>query len=139
MMLETSAAMIAYLNRHRDFEECVLEEVRWRHFGTVIDLVFDYIWTDEGAVRPEYIPPTSKTIRLHGVQELHVYNALSEYMTLHPEELSWGLSEVSSVRLVDDQQVLAAYRFLALPLHHLRCNWEGERRIDVVFVTMEGQ
>jgi len=85
----------------------------------------------------EYAPPHRKTLTLRNVQELHVRNALSEYMVLHPDELNWGLSEVSSVRVVDDAEVLSRYQFLPIPLHHLRCNWEGERRIDVVFSTLD--
>ena len=137
MIFESSEAIKAYLKQHHDFGECILQDIRWRHFGTVIDLVFDYIWTDAGAVRPEYKPPTLKTISLHGVQELHVHNALNEYMSLHPDELDWGLSEVSSVRLIDDELLLAPYSTLPLPLHHLRLNWEDERRIEAVFGTME--
>lgn len=137
MIFESSEAIEAYLKQHHDFGECILEDVRWRHFGTVIDLVFDYIWTAAGTVRPEYMPPALKTISLHGVQELHIHNSLSEYMSLHPNELNWGLSEVSSVRVINNEQLLARYRSLPLPLHHLRLNWEGERRIDAVFGTME--
>jgi len=78
-----------------------------------------------------------KMLSLHGVQELHICNALSEYMTLHPNELNWGLSEVSSVRLVNDDRLLARYATLPVPLHHLRLNWEGKRHIDAIFGTME--
>lgn len=137
MSLESAEAITDYLRRHRDFEECVLEDVRWLHFGTTVELVFDYIWDHDGTVRPEYAPANRKTLVLRNVQELHVWNALSEYMVLHPNELNWGLSEVSSVRLVDDEQVLGRYALLPIPLHQLRCNWEHERRVDVVFSTLD--
>lgn len=137
MICESSESIEAYLKQHHDFGECILQDISWRHFGTIIDLVFDYIWTDAGTVRPEYKPSVQKTIRLHGVQELHIYNALNESMSLHPDKLNWGLSEVSSVRLMNDELLLARYCTLPLPLHHLRLNWEGDRRIEAVFGTME--
>ena len=91
----------------------------------------------DGSVRPDYVPPDLRTLRFRNVLELHVRNGLTEQMMLRPSELNWGLSEVSTVRLVDDEQVLARYQALALPVHHLQCNWDGERRIDIVFSTLE--
>lgn len=137
MILEASDSMRAYLRHHNDFGECVLEEVRWEHFGTVIVLVFDYVWDDDGAIRASLNVPLLKTLRFHNVQELHVLNALSEHLSLHPSEVNWGLSEVAAVQLVDDPEVLARYQSLPIPLHHLRCSWEGERHIDIVFSTLE--
>jgi hypothetical protein len=136
MTIESPGEMEVRLRELRNFEECVLEELRWCHFGTVIELVFDYIWQDDGSVRPEYVGPKFRTIVLQNVQEIHIDNALTEYMMFHPNELNWGASEVAAVRLVNESRNLLKYRSVALPLHHLRCEWEGERRIDVIFATM---
>jgi hypothetical protein len=137
VILVSSEDIAAYLADHHNLQECILEEVRWRHFGTVLALVFDYIWTADGSVRPEYSSKDLICLSLRNVQEYHLFNGMSEYMSLHPEELNWGLSEVSSVRLVHEEFTLARYRSLPIPLHHLRCEWEGPRQIDVVFSTVE--
>jgi hypothetical protein len=137
MIYESQERIAEYLRSNRNFEECLLVDVRWKHFGTVIELEFDYTWGADGSVRPEYAPIDLKSLVLRNVQELHVCNALNERMSLHPEELNWGLSEVSSVRVLDENQFLSKYQSLAIPLHHLRCNWEGRRRLDVVFSTLE--
>lgn len=139
MTFESSEAINDYLRTHEEFGECILEDVVWRHFGTVVDFVFDYIWSDNGTVRTDLDQRKDlRTLTFSNVQELHVRNALGEDMCLHPEDLDWGLSEVSSVRLVNDEAVLTPYQTLPLPFHHLRCAWEGtdSRRIDIVFSTM---
>ncbi|MDP1857259.1 MAG: hypothetical protein Q8K82_01230 [Gemmatimonadaceae bacterium] len=137
MILDSAEAIAEYLARHGDFGECILEDIRWCHFGTVLEIDVDYIWEDDGTVRSEYAPKNLKTLVLRNVQELHVCNALNVYMTLHPEELNWGLSEVSSVRLLDEEHRLSKYQALPVPFHHLSFNWEDERRIDVIFSTVE--
>lgn len=137
MIYESQEMIAEYLRENRSFEECLLVDLRWRHFGTVIELVFDFTWTGDGSVRSEYLPPDLKTLALRNVQELHVHNALSEHMSLHPEELNWGLSEVAAVRLLEHDEFLSKYGTLPVSLHHLRCSWDGGRRIDVVFSTLE--
>ncbi len=137
MILESAAAICSYLEQQRHFAQCILEDLCWRHYGTVLELVFDYIWTDEGDVRPEYAGKNIKTMVLRNVQELHMWNALNEHMTLHPDDLNWGLSEVAAVRLIEDDTLLANYAKLSVPFHHLGLRWEGDRRVDVIFGTME--
>ncbi len=137
MIYESKELIAEYLLENRSFEECLLVDVRWKHFGTVIELVFNYIWHSDGSVLPEYAPIDLRILVLRNVQELHLWNALNEHMTLHPDKLNWGLSEVASVRLVEDEVVLSTYQALSVPFHHLRCNWETNRQIDVVFSTLE--
>ena len=137
MIFESLDLMAGYLRENRNFGDCLLVDVRWRHFGTVIELIFDYSWTPDGSVRAEYAPSDLRALVLRNVQELHVCNSLSEHMSLHPEELNWGLSEVASVRVLDEDRFLAKYQSLPVPFHHLRCSWEGDRTLDVVFSTLE--
>ena len=139
MIFESREAMIDYLREQRNFQECLLMAIIWGHFGTVIELVFDYTWASDGSLRPEYASADVRTLVLRNVQELHVSNALNEHMILHPEQLDWGLSEVSSVRLCDDQRFLTRYQSLAIPFHHLQCAWEGERQVDIVFSPLEAK
>jgi hypothetical protein len=137
MNYESREAISEYLKEHRHFEECILHDVRWEHYGTVIALDFDYIWTTTGEARPEYGREQHRDLTLHNVQEFAINNAMTEYMALHPAEINWGFSEVAAVRVVEDSAMLRKYHRLPIPLHHLRCQWEGARRIDVVFSTLE--
>lgn len=136
-MLESKEQIVHFLEQHHDFAECVLDEVCWHHHGTIIDLVFEYIWTDEASVRPAHLPSVQKTLRFHVVQEFHVCNGLTVDTSLRPDALNWGLSEVAVVRLLDEETFLVPYSRLPVPVHHLRCLWEGERKIDLVFSTLE--
>ena len=137
MMLESTDLIADYIARNRGFEECILEDVRWRHYGTVVDLVFDYVWVSDGTVRSDFEPSNLKVLTFHNVQEFHLFNGQSEHMALHPEELNWGASEVAAVRIVDEPGILRSYAHLPIPIHHVRCAWEGDRRIDIVFSTLE--
>jgi hypothetical protein len=107
MILESADSIKAYLSEHRDFGDCILDDVVWLQYGTIIQLVFDYIWEPDGSIRTEYSKPCIKRLTLQNVQEWRVLNGLGEYMVLHPEELDWGLSEVAIVRLVDNSAMVA--------------------------------
>jgi hypothetical protein len=135
--IESGEAIRDYLEDHYGFRECILQDVAWRRFGTVLDLVFDFIWASDGVVRQDLDKPQLVRIRLHVVQELHVVNALNDAQVLRPEDLTWGLSEVARVDLIDDPAVLARYQALPLAWHHIRCSWEGSRQLDIVFSYME--
>ncbi|TYB56007.1 hypothetical protein FXF51_45135 [Nonomuraea sp. PA05] len=121
------------LTGHRHFEECLLVDVRWRHYGTTIDFFFNYIWEDD-RIRPQILDrPQLVTVRAYLVQELKLANAITETMAREPESLNWGFSEVAMVRLVADSPLLAPYRHHGTTYHHLAILWEGDRRIDMVF------
>ena len=137
MIFESHERIEEYLRENRYFAECLLLDLKWRHFGTVIELIFDYIWAADGSVLPEYAPRDLRTLVFHNVQELYVSNALKDHMTLHPDQLNWGISEVASVKLLEQADVLSKYQTLALPFHHLRCAWESNRLVDVVFSTLQ--
>ena len=77
MTFESSEAINEYLRTHAQFGECILEDVVWRHFGTVVDFVFDYIWSDDGTVRMDERKDL-RTLTFSNVQELHVRNALGD-------------------------------------------------------------
>ncbi|GAA2213980.1 hypothetical protein GCM10009850_094440 [Nonomuraea monospora] len=123
-MIVTAAEDIErLLTGHRHFEECLLADVRWRHYGTTVELVFNSIW-DGDRIRPDILArPRLVTVRLHLVQEFRLANAINEAVARDPESLDWGFSEVAMVSLAEEG-----------PDHHrLAVLWEGDRRIDVVF------
>ncbi|MGW3351854.1 hypothetical protein ACWDA3_51915 [Nonomuraea rubra] len=121
------------LTGHRHFEECLLAEVGWRHYGTTIDFTFNDIWEGD-RIRPEILErPRLVTVRAYLVQELKLANAITEAMAREPESLDWGFSEVAMVGLVADSPLLEPYRRSGTTYHHLAILWEGDRRIDVIF------
>lgn len=137
MILVSTEEMMKSLASVRNFQECILEDVRWRHFGTIVEFVFNYIWADDGSVRSELLAPARKSIVFHNLQELHIVNGLNSYQSLHPVELNWGISEVASVRVIEDEALVGRYSNLPIAVHHIRCSWEVARRIDVVCASIE--
>jgi len=149
MLADTKAAIRKLLYQHYVFAECIIEDVEWKNQGATVDVLLNYIWSDtdgwgfdqksyvkEGLIRANLEQEIIKTIRFHLVQELHVQNWLPS--DLEPlESLGWGFSEVSDIRLQEDNLFLSKYRNLPRKYHHITFMWEGDRRIDVVFAAME--
>src|SRR5829696_2809705 len=131
MNLESAEAIVAYLKDRNSFEECILHSVEWQHFGTVIDLVIEYWGSESFTIRPPGVPSKRVTLRLHVVQELHLLNALNDAMSLRPDQLNWGLSEMALIQLVEDSPELRRYASLPVSLHHLQCVWDSGRQLDV--------
>ncbi|MEJ7712985.1 MAG: hypothetical protein WKF84_24870 [Pyrinomonadaceae bacterium] len=100
-----------------------------------MELIFDYIWTDDGHIRSNLERPENITLKFRLVQEFRMHNALNAVMCAHPEEVGWGLNEVAVARVNDD--VHEQHRFLPAPFNHVAFLWEGERRIDIIFSELE--
>jgi hypothetical protein len=149
MLADTKAAIRKLLYQHYEFAECIIANVVWKNQGATVDVLLNYIWSDtngwgfdqrfyvkEGLIRANLELEIIKTIRFHLVQELHVQNWLpSDLESL--ESLGWGFSEVSAIRIHEDNLFLSKYRNLPREYHHITFRWEGDRRIDVVFAAME--
>lgn len=136
---ETMENIKSLLESHRNLQECVLLDIRWLHFGTTIELIFDYVWDESGKIRADLNQKEPVIVRLKLVQELHLNNALNESMILEPYQINWGINEVAAVRLEENQNMLKPYNKLPKPFHHIAVLWErgNVRRIDVVFSEME--
>ena len=83
------------LRQYSSFQECVVTDFTWRHFGTTFDVTLDYRWRPDGTVRPDEGPLLLVTLSFARVQELRIRNALNASMLANPERLSWGLNEIS--------------------------------------------
>lgn len=123
------------LESYHNLSECVIEQINWTDFGTTVEVVFDYIWTDDGRIRPDLEHPENVTLKFRLVQEFRMHNALNAAMCAHPEEMGWGLNEIAVARVNDD--VYDQYRFLPVPFNHVAFLWEDERRIDIIFSELE--
>jgi hypothetical protein len=125
-----------YFHDHKDFSECIIEELVLKDYGTTLEVVFNYIWTDTGELRPNVNEPNDIILRFNLVQELQICNALTASMLRSPESINWGLNEVALLKVIDDQ-ASRADETSCPPLTHVAFLWEGDRRIDVVFVELE--
>jgi hypothetical protein len=125
MRAEDAASAEALLRRFRFFEECIVGAIEIRHFGTVVDIAIDNIWR-EGHVRRDDAEDWVH-LKMNGVQEMVIRNALTEHQLNHLDRLNWGFNEVAQV--------------LAQPADESNLKlvvlWEGQRRIEVSCMELE--
>lgn len=135
MIAKDSREIGEVLKQHRSFEECLLREVRTTRFGTAVELRFGYVWdNDDPAGIRAADEPLPVTLHLELVREIRLMNELPAAVLAAPERADWGLTEVALVRLETSSELIAAHHARsAAPLHHLVVEWEGDRRLDVVF------
>jgi len=140
------------LFNHCEFADCVLQDVSWQQFGTVIELVLNYLYPDcegfyldsnghpgirERRHRANLNEPLLKTVRLSSIQEFHVHNRLNDIQIGDLDTIDWGFSEVEVIRIEDNNLFLASYRNRSIPFHHIAIHFSGDRRIDVVFGNIQ--
>jgi hypothetical protein len=133
--LDIAAAISAALEQRRNFQDCLLREVRLVANGIRLELEFEYVWDDSepGSWKIAETSPLL-TLRLEPVHELRLIGKLPAGLYDHPESAGWGLSEVAIVELARQSELLEKYRStIPVPVHHLEVRWDGGRRLDVVF------
>ena len=122
-----------FLIEHRGFAECIIEEFLLTDYGTTFEVAINYIWDATGELRPNIDESQRIVLRFRLVQELHINNSLTEQMLRHPENINWGLNEIARIKHVGNKvEAGSEHSFI-----HLVFVWEGDRRIDVVFVEFE--
>jgi hypothetical protein len=124
------------LDSYHSLSECVIETISLSDYGTTVEVVFNYIWDEEGNVRGDLERPKELVLRFRIVQEFHLANALNAYMCEFPREINWGLNEISRAALLSDDS-LNRYGSLPIPFQHMVFYWEGERRLDIIFSELE--
>ncbi len=127
------------LASYRNFQECVLLDIKWLHYGTTIELTFDYSWNKQGKIRENLNEKEPIVMSFKLVQEFHLTNALNESMVLDPYRINWGINEVAAIRLEEHSTMLKPYEELPKEFQHIAILWErgNMRRIDVVFSELE--
>ena len=122
-----------FLIEHKGFAECIIEEFRLTDYGTTFEVALNYIWDATGQLRSNIDEPQRIVLRFRLFQELKINNSLNEQMLRHPEDINWGLNEIACIKLVGDKvEAGAEHSFIQLAFV-----WEGNRRIDVVFLEFE--
>ena len=137
MMMPGATQMVKTIEQYHQFAECILVEINWTNYGTTAELVFNYVWTDDGKIGSNLEQAEIVVLKFKRVQEFHLKNALNDDILAQPERINWGLNEIACVRIEDNADVLKSYRSLSIPFHHAAILWEDERRIDIVFGDLE--
>ena len=121
------AELNAALRRWSRFEECVLHEIRSTDAFSTLDLIFDYLWNDEGRVRDGPGDELSLVkVTASVIKELTFEDGFSEAMGRWPEQVNWGIAKVAEVSISGDGLDL-----------RLIVNWEGDRRIEIICGSIE--
>ena len=128
------AELSAELTARAGLQECVLRDLEWLHWGSVIRLSFEYFWQDvEGELRltPEALNhPGVVELTASWMLAMNIDNAPTASMVgLRPDEMTWGYSEVAVVEVVAD--TYAAEYLPESTCLRLEVHWEGERRITI--------
>lgn len=138
MRFESAEAIEAFLAANRGFEEAVLENVEWQHYGTVFECLVESVRDPNGTLRDRSVGLRRTVLTFRNVIEFHMENDLHEAIVLEPDKLNWGFSEFARLRLIDGEAVLAKYAHLPIPVHEMCFVWESNlRRIRIVFSTMD--
>jgi hypothetical protein len=127
-----------FLKAHGSFSECIIEQIKLSDYGTTLEVTLTCNWAEGSQTRKaKNSGPTNMSLSFRLVQELRVSNGLNVAMLNNPESLNWGLNEVSAVQVVDEDPLFWPRPFEYRRFSHVVFLWEGERRIDVVFVSLD--
>lgn len=134
-------ALAEVLGAYRGFAECILLEVRLGRYQTVLELLFDYVWDERGAIRTDVgrrLDPVR--VRFGLVTAAQFDNGLTPGQLAHPELMNWGANEVAGVQVTEEVERIPLPSGGELALHEGTVNWEptpiGRRRIVVRFAHL---
>lgn len=125
------------LSRYRFLQECVLTSINFSDQLTGVELSFNYIYGNDGALRSDVDRNQIVTLKLSLIQAFRMKGGLNANQLLNPEMINWGLNEVSIVKILDNSSLLKECINLNVKLHHLEILWETDRSIDIIFNSMK--
>jgi len=125
------------LENFQNFDDCILLSIKWTDFGNTLELTFDYIWDENGKLRHNLNEEEPIVLRFKLVQEFNFKSGLNKSMVLEPEQINWGINEISCIRLLESSDMLKQYESLPKGFHHVGIFWEFDRQIDIIFSEME--
>lgn len=120
------------LSRYRYFEECLLEEVRWREAGRVAELKFGYIWEEDPGGHGVLNQPRPVIVRLVDALSLSIDSPLTSFMLENSDRLDWGVTEIAQLRMARPSELLPRVRGMEHALQVV-AEWELQGRIDILF------
>lgn len=126
-----NSAVGQILEQYRSFQECLLKELRLSQFGISLELDLEYIWDDNDPSRAALATtPKTVTLAFDLVHEVRIVSALPTAIRVEPARANWGLTEIGRIRSISPSE---SDRAVSASANHVVVEWEGDRRIDVVF------
>ncbi len=135
MRLDNRHEIESFLGLYNNFEECIIEDLFFKSYGTILTVCLDIIWTEDRQIRQNLEEKELICFSFLNLQEFKLYNDLNEKMIEEPEAINWGINEIALVKLDSD------YYISNLPKHFYKIFfiWESNRKIEIVFSEIEVQ
>ncbi len=129
------AVLRAQLHAHRDFDECVVVDVRWLDWGTALKVDLDFVWHDDGSIRSERDNRRIVSIHFAGVSALNLLNDLTDAMATPGAPKGWSFGEIACLRVEHSTRQASAR--LTLPSFRASFLREGYTWMEIVFTNWE--
>jgi hypothetical protein len=127
-----------FIQAHGSFSEWIINQIKLSDYGTTLEVTLTGNWTHDPTITEVKSPrPTHISLIFRLVQEFRVNNALNVAMLNNPESLNWGLNEISALRIVEENPMFWPKPYEHKRFSHVTFLWEGQRKIDVVFSTLD--
>lgn len=109
------------LSKFNDFEECIIEDIKFSKQLTEIEITFNYIWDECFMTRKDLDKKRLVCLKIESVRQFKLQNELSEIEGFS-DNLNWGYNEVATIIVSQEK-----------PFNEMTILWESERKITVLF------
>ena len=117
------------LEKYNHFEECIIEDIRFRNYLGTVEIGLNYIYGLGTDIRKDIETKRILTLRFHLVESLKFRGGLSSENLKDFDNVNWSLNEIALVELRDPIE--------SDQLKEVSILWEGDRRIDIKFLEFD--
>lgn len=135
MVIKVFSEMIKTIDRYKSFQECILTALEFKDGLTSVEFTIDFLYDVNGNFRAAPEPQMIK-LKLNQTQLFKFNGDLSKSQLERPDLINWGLNEVSIVKIKDSSPLLDMCSS-SPGFFHCEFLWESNRKIDVIFRSME--
>ena len=114
--------------KYKNFQECIIENIRFADYFTTIEIDINNIWTNDGRIRNNL--DTKKEIvqlRFKRLNNFKIFNDLNDRILSELDKINWGFNEVALARLEPTENNFIKVLF----------QWENNRVIEIIFKDLE--
>ncbi len=110
-----------------NFQECIIESIRFLKFATTIEIDFDYIWDDNKNVRKNLKDKKIITLRFELVEKFLLENIFTQGID-NVDFLNWSYNEIAMIKIEDGNDK-----------NRVKIFWEINRKrsIELTFSSLE--
>jgi len=133
MKIQTITQIQAFLQKHFEFAECIIESIVFSKYATSVTICVNSIWDSSGNVREDL--NRKRQIVVMEFQLVKTFTLINDWTTSmieEPEAIGWGLNEIALVRSLPPESQSEPVDFVKVEFL-----WEGNRRIEVVFCGLD--